>query len=202
MEKDNANLNRMNYQYNNSLVKFGINQYFEARVAFAYLGVRNFSNDVPLRGWSPFAVGLKIRLTDPNKTGPQAALISNVTLKTGGEYFKPTHTCSDVTLALSHSLNTRLSTTVNAGIKWDGDSPDATVFYTATAGYNFTADLAMFAELYGFFPESEKCDHRADAGLTYRIRPRLQYDISAGIGLSNNSPQYFVSTGLSVRLFK
>jgi hypothetical protein len=201
IEKDNAG-HSMNYEYNSSLLKFGINSNFEARLAFGYLGVKSIPEATSLRGWSPFAVGMKIRLTDPGSAMPQAALISNVTLKSGTENFRPAHTCTDVTLALSQPIGSRLSVTMNGGIKWDGDSPEATVLYTITAGYSFTNNLSMFAESYGFFPESRKADHRADAGITYKIHPRVQYDASAGFGLSQNSPRYFVSTGLTVRLFK
>jgi hypothetical protein len=201
VEKDNAG-NIMNYEYNSTLVKFGINSNFEARLALGYLGVKSVPNETSQQGWSPFTLGVKIRLTDQNSAWPQAALISNVTLKTGAKHFRPAHACTDITLALLQPIGNRLSVTLNGGIKWNGDSPESTLLYVITAGYNITDNLSMFAESYGFFPGAHKPDHRADAGVTYKIRPRLQYDVSAGVGLSNNSPRYFISTGLSVRLFK
>jgi hypothetical protein len=204
IEKDNTREQEcINYVYNNSLLKFGVNENFEGRLALGYLGVKQISDQMAVRqGFGPVAIGVKIRLADQHGAWPQAALITNVTLKTGAEEFQPPFTCTDVTLALSRSFGSKLSLTINSGVKWNGDTPEAVWLYALSLGYNVTNKLATFVELYGFFPEAHQADHRADFGITYKISRLLQVDASGGIGISENSKKIFMSTGLSVRLFK
>ena len=47
-------------------------------------------------------------------------------------------------------------------------------------------------------PEPEA--HSFDAGLTYLLNPRLQLDLSAGVGLSGAAPDWFVGTGVAFRV--
>jgi hypothetical protein len=204
IEKDNTHKQeRINYTYNNSLLKFGVNENFEARLALGFLGIKQVSDQIPVRkGFGPVAIGVKIKLAHQGNIWPQAALITNVTLKTGAEEFQPSFTCTDVTLALSHSLGNKLSLSINSGVKWNGDTPEAVWLYALSLGYNVTSRLATFVELYGFFPEAHQADHRADFGITFKILPRLQFDTSGGISISKNSNKLFISTGLSICLFK
>jgi hypothetical protein len=204
VEKDNTDKHeRINYTYNNSLLKFGVNENFEVRLAVGYLGLKQVSDAIPVRkGFGPVAVGVKIKLADQDSIWPQAALISNVTLKTGTAEFQPPFTSTDVTLALSRSFGSKLSLSINSGVKWNGDTPEAVWLYAVSVGYNLTNRLSAFVESYGFCPEAHQADHRADFGVTYKILPQLQLDASGGIGLSENSKKIFISTGLSVRLFK
>jgi hypothetical protein len=201
MEKDNSSAqNRINYFYNTSLLKFGVNENFEARVGVGYLGIKQISdrNSVQ-RGFGPIALGVKVKLADQHLFWPQAALITNVTLKTGGEQFKPPFTGIDATLALSQPIGRKLSLTMNSGVKWTGHTPEAIWLYAVSVCYTITDRLALFLESYGFCSEAHRADHRIDGGVTYKILPRLQFDASGGIGLSKNSPESFISTGLSIR---
>src|SRR5687768_9262660 len=66
IEKDNTRTQEsINYTYNNSLLKFGVNENFEARLALGYLGVKQVSGQIPVRkGIGPLAIGVKIKLAD------------------------------------------------------------------------------------------------------------------------------------------
>jgi hypothetical protein len=204
IEKDNLQKQEyINYAYNNTLLKFGVNENFEARLALGYFGVKTVSDQIPIRkGFGPVAIGVKIKLADQQTVWPQVALITNVTLKTGAEEFQPPFTSTDVTLAISRSVGGKFSTTINSGVEWNGETPEAVWLYALSAGYILTDKLGTFVELYGFFPEAHHAEHRADFGITYKLLPRLQLDASGGFGISHNSKKMFVSTGVSVRLFK
>jgi len=99
-------------------------------------------------------------------------------------------------------LSDRWSLSYNLGAKWNGESPEAIFLYTLSLGYSFTNKFAAFLESYSFFPEETKADNRFDGGFTYKITPVIQFDVSGGMGLSDNAPDYFLSTGASVRMFK
>jgi hypothetical protein len=192
---------KRNYTYNNTLLKYGINEHFEMRFNALYLGTSTSSDITTARGLGPVSIGMKIKLADERGIWPQTSIISHVNLRSGDTKFKPSYTSNDMTLACAHKINERLSVTYNAGVKWDGESPVATSLYALSFAFNITGKLSAFAESYGFFPEKSKSEHRMDAGITYKINPLFQWDFSAGLGLSENSPDNFISTGLSIRLF-
>lgn len=196
-----------NITYNTSLIKYGVNQNFELRLISEYLGERTEINEETASeatGISPLAVGVKIRLSDEKGFWPQAALIGHVNLKTGSHEFRPKYTAMDFRFTCAHTLSDKFSFGYNVGAEWSGEeeTTGATFIYTATLGYAITPKLGAFIESYAFFPEEEDADHRFDAGVTYKFTPVVQWDLSAGIGLTENAPDEFISTGLSVRMFK
>jgi hypothetical protein len=190
-----------NYTYNNTLIKFGINEHFEIRLNTLYQGVSKTSDRSTGNGMGPVSIGMKIKMADERGLWPQSSIISHLTLRSGTTNFKPSYTSNDITLACSHELHERWTITYNGGVKWDGETPVATAIYTLSVACNVTTRLSAFAESYGFLPGKDKPNHRMDAGITYKIKPLLQWDLSAGLGLSENAPDNFLSTGLSIRLF-
>lgn len=191
-----------NYTYNNTLLKFGINEYFELRLNTLYQGSITTSDVKPIHGFGPLSVGMKIKLSEGKGMLPKASLITHINLRSGTIDFRPSYISSDITLACSHDLNDRCTITYNGGVKWNGESPEAIALYALSLAYTITTRVALFTESYAFFQERHKPDHRADAGITYKLAPQIQYDLSGGIGLTKNAPDYFISTGLSIRLFK
>jgi hypothetical protein len=204
IEQDDAEgYNQAKYSFNSSLLKFGVNENFELRFNIEYLGVREELSDVGINhGFSPIALGVKIKLADAIGSWPQAAVISNVSLKTGAKEFTHSYTATDVTFAFSNEVSNKISVTYNTGLKWNGNSPEAVFLYTFSVAYAITNWWTAFGEVYGFFPEKHKADNRIDGGFTCKLSSTLQYDISGGLGLCKNSPDYFINTGLSIRLFK
>jgi hypothetical protein len=203
-EQDKTKTSRsINYTYNETLIKFGVNDLFELRFDVAYLGTRVITNEVVRnQGFSPIKVGVKIKLADQKGAWPQAAVISNIGLRTGSKEFTTPYNAGDITFAFAHDLTQRLSLTYNLGCQWTGDSPESVFTYTLSFAYAVTRHLSCFAESYSYFRQAQKADNRIDGGFTSKLAARVQYDVSAGLGLSENAPDYFVSTGLSIRLLK
>ncbi|HEY0653725.1 MAG TPA: transporter [Chryseosolibacter sp.] len=192
----------INYSYNNTLLRFGVNENFEARFATGYLGVKTIPDHfVEQKGFGPIALGAKIRLADQKGQWPEASLVTHVTLKTGAAEFRPAYTSTDVTLAVARSFGSKLTMTFNGGIKLNEQYAEAISLYSLSAGYDVTAQLALFVEAYGSLPEAHRASHLIDAGIIYKVTPRIQFDASGGIGIKNSST-IFISTGVSTRLFK
>jgi hypothetical protein len=204
-EKDGEkNVSTTNVTYNTTLLKYGVNDHFELRFITEYLGERTHAPETTskVNGFSPLAMGVKIRLADQKGFWPQAALIGHVNLKTGSRAFEPNYTAADFRFTFAHTLSKKLSLSYNVGAEWNGETPEAAFLYTLSVGYSINSRAGLFLESYSFFPEESKADNRADAGFTYKITPVVQWDISAGVGLSKNAPDTFISTGISFRLFK
>jgi hypothetical protein len=206
-ESDNeGNVHNENVTYNTTLVKYGVNENFELRMISEYLSERTVVNESQLRltGLSPLALGVKVRIADEKGYWPQTSLIGHINLKTGSRGFIPNSTAVDFRFTFAHTLSEKFSLSYNLGAEWSGDetNSDATFLYTASLGYSINSRFGAFLETYSFFPERSKADNRLDGGLTFKLTPVIQWDLSAGVGLSENSPDSFISTGISARFFK
>jgi len=100
---------------------------------------------------------------------------------------------------MQHTISNRQTLSYNLGAEWNGYTPEPTFIYTLTTGYSFTEKIGGYIEFFGFIPQIEKPDHRFDGGLTYLFNPNHQLDVSAGFGLSKNSPKHYVALGYSFR---
>jgi hypothetical protein len=87
-------------------------------------------------------------------------------------------------------------------MEWDGFTSNANYLYTLSFGFQLGGGFGTFIESYGFIPEYGPADHRLDGGFTWAMKPNFQLDISSGIGLSEVSPDGFLSFGVSWRLPK
>jgi len=196
---------KTNFTYNTTLIKYGVNDHFELRFISEFLGERSKIAETPvthIQGFSPLALGVKIKLSDEKGFWPQAAFIGHINLRTGSKDFNPNYTSADFRFTFAHTLSERFSLSYNLGAEWNGETPDAAFLYTLSLGYAATERVGVFVESYSFFPEKDKADNRFDCGLTYKFSPVVQWDVSGGVGLNRTAPDYFLSTGLSFRLFR
>jgi len=205
-EKDREdNVEKSNFTYNTTLIKYGVNEFLELRLITEFLGERAQVAEDPVskvQGFSPLALGVKIKLADEKAFWPQAAFIGHINLKSGSKEFAPSYTAAAFRFTFAHTLSEKFALSYNLGAAWDGETPEAAFLYTLSLGYTITDRLGAFVEGYSFFPEDNKADNRIDTGITYKFSPVVQWDVSAGVGLSRNAPDSFLSTGISFRLFK
>lgn len=194
------------YTMNTTLIKYGINEYFELRLISEYIKttekqIGDFTLDSK-SGFVPLAIGMKIKLAEEKGFWPQAALIGHVHTKKADPDYSAEFTSFAFRLTFAHTLSEKLALSYNLGSEWNGITPEATFLYTLSLAYKATSHMGVFIEGYSYFPEKSYADNRIDAGITYLISPVVQWDLSGGIGLSERAPDYFLSTGLSFRLFK
>ncbi len=195
----------INYTYNTTLIKYGVNEFIELRFIQEYLGTQvrlSDSQKTKTKGFSPLALGVKIKIADEKGIIPQAAFIGHINLRSGSKGYAPSYTAADFRFTFAHTLSDKFSLNYNLGAEWNGETPEASFLYTLALGYSITDKAGLFVEGYSFFPEDSKADNRFDAGFTYKFSPIVQWDFSGGVGLSKNAPDYFLSTGISFRLFK
>lgn len=206
LEKDRENdVDITNFTYNTTLIKYGVNEFFELRLITEFLGENAKVAENPtskVQGFSPLALGVKIKLSDEKGFWPQAAFIGHINMRTGSSEYLPSYTAADFRFTFAHTLSEKFALSYNLGAEWDGEEPQAAFLYTLSLGYTITDRMGAFIESYAFFPEEGDADHRVDCGITYKFSPVVQWDISAGLGVNRTAPDSFISTGLSFRLFK
>ena len=67
-------------------------------------------------------------------------------------------------------------------------------------GLAISERLGAFVEYYGVIEEDADNQHSMDSGLTLLMNNDLQLDISAGAGLNDAAPDFFVAAGIAWRL--
>ncbi len=196
--QDDPRSNQQLLLYPNTLVRIGLTKRLELRASADLfqegIGAPTFV--------SPIVLGTKIGITENRGIIPQSALIVNVTLPREGpsEVRNPIAT-PELRLLMTHSLTSSMSLTTNLGIGWGADFgiiqyPDHS--YAASLDIGINDYLAAFGEFYGFWSQLDH-SHLFNLGGTVLLLPDLQLDVSGGVGISENAPNYFVSSGVSVR---
>ena len=194
-----GNITMNSYTYNTTLLRYGLLENFELRMGLEYLG-NNTPDDSP-SGLGPLYTGFKAKIMNENGWKPGVAFLAGLNLPfTASDYYAPENTAAGMRFAFSHTLSEKLSLGYNLGAEWDGTSASPGFFYSLALGIGLTERLGIFAESFGTIPESGVAEHMLDAGVTFLVISNLQFDVSGGVGLNEQSPDHFVSFGLSYRL--
>lgn len=191
--------------FNTTLWKYGLTKSFEFRLITEYgknsiTGKDGNSFSFTNQGIQPVAIGCKIKIHEGKGLIPSVSLISHLDIPALADpEFRPQYTIPRFRFCLAHDLSERISFSYNLGAEWEEGASNATYIYTASLGFSLHERVGMFAEAYGFMRENSPADHRLDAGLTVLLTDNLQLDTSGGIGISEISPDYFISGGVSWR---
>ncbi len=155
-------------------------------------------------------IGAKIALWAEKGWRPEAALLVGTTIPVGSEDLSSDRFDPAFRFSFGHTLQKNFSLGYNLGVAWEtapeddgsGDDTNARLEYTTALGYDFTEKWGGFIEVFGDAPlnDSGGPAHSLDGGLTYLIRENIQLDLAAGVGLTSEAPDWFVTAGFSIRL--
>jgi hypothetical protein len=185
------------------LLRYAIHPNAELRAELEYLRVRHKSStgDLIEHGLAPLTFGTKLRIFKEKGFRPETAFILHLTIPgTGAKNFPTDYTAPSFRFTMLNTLGDRFALSYNIGEEWDGFSGKPTGTYTGSLGFSASERIGLFIETYGFITSGERPDHRLDGGATYLIAPNIQADVSAGIGITKVSPNFFVGGGLSFRI--
>jgi hypothetical protein len=159
-------------------------------------------------GWSDLEIGLKKHLWEEDGCRPEAALLFHVSLPTGAEGHSSERADPNFRFAFSHELNDRVSFGYNLGASWEtqedslGDLDTVSYFnWTGTLGFALSDRLGAFAEFFGNIPMSApgRPETSFDGGFTYLVTDNFQLDALAGVGISEDAPDWFIGAGVTYR---
>ncbi len=196
----------------NTLVRVGLFERLELRAGWSgYLDqdVSLPGPDVEAEGIGDTSIGTKLHLRRERGGLPELSLIAGLSLPTGADDVSSDGTDPAVRLSAAHTLTERLGLGYNLGVAWEtldgGNRSDDTLsryLYTAALGIGVSDRVGAFVELFGDAPASDRGGpaHSVDGGVTFLLLDNVQLDASAGIGLSEEADDWFVSAGLSLRL--
>jgi hypothetical protein len=180
------------------LLKYGISDNVELRLITDMMSVQEAIK--PIRGFTPITIGFKTKLAEENGLLPKISFIGHLSVPNwASKAFQSSYFAPSFRFTMQHTVSEKLALAYNLSAEWDGETPNATLIYTLTTGYSLTEKLGAYLELYGFNTQNQQADHRFDGGFTYLINSNIMVDMSGGLGLSQNSPNSFVSMGFSYR---
>jgi len=194
-----------------SLLRLGLSERVELRLGWEGWvdeETRSGGGRGRVDGAADAAIGAKLRLREGDGASPAIALIAATSVPIGEEAFSSERFDPSARLAVSHDLAGGIGLGWNVGIETasepaaSGRTTRSTAIYTLAAGFPAAERWGLFVELFGEVPMSAEGGpaHSADGGATYLLRPNLQLDLAAGVGLSDAAPDWFAGVGLSVRL--
>lgn len=190
--------------YNTTLLRYGLLDNFELRLGWNFEEQRFKTAGAQigdaLNGLSPLLFGMKLSIAEEKNGFPEIGLIGHLFLPlSASKDFKPETTGADFRFSLSHTLSEKSSLGYNVGAQWGNDSPEIAYIYTLAYGYSITDRFGFFAEVYGDLPENSGANHLWDAGLTYLLRPNIQFDLSGGTSFTAGQ-DVLISAGISFRV--
>lgn len=190
--------------YNTTLLRYGLLDNFEVRLGWNFeeqsVKVNGAQIGDALNGLSPLLFGMKLSIAEEKNGFPEIGLIGHLFLPfSASNDFKPETTGADFRFSLSHTLSEKSSLGYNIGAQWGNDNPEIAYIYTLAYGYSITDRFGFFAEVYGGFPENSRANHLWDAGLTYLLRPNIQFDVSGGTSFTAGQ-DVLMSAGISFRI--
>lgn len=198
------------FTHPNFLLKYGISKYFEFRIngdATTYK-----TGSYHQTGLHPIYIGMKLKMIDAKKYAPGSSFIGGLSVNfISTKNFKTKYVAPYFKITMEQFLPKNFGMVYNYGLIWNGEDAKPTYNFAVQTNYtkalkNKTEDkhqqIKAFFEIYGIYPQGQKVDVRANAGVMYLLNKFLQFDVSVGAGLLKNSPRVVTSIGLTVRFPK
>jgi hypothetical protein len=203
--RDKEGIETRDLGYNATLLRWGVLNRLEVRVGLAYAGLETTDADTEettkQSGMAPLAIGFKWNMLEGDGPIPTLAFLSSVDIPAlASDDFNDGNVLNRIILAGSWDLSNTFGLGFNFGTIADWKDSDFTTLYSTSLGISILDWLGAFVEFYGFLPAGEYSDHRFHAGFTFPVRHNLQFDLTGGVGISNNSPDGFAGFGFAWRI--
>lgn len=176
-----------------TLVRLGLVENIELQLGWnGYTWAEAGNTDVD--GSNDASVGIKWQLTDSRARLP-VSLFAGVSVPIGSDAFSSDEV--DPTIGAFWSFR--------AGVDWFGtvtlsEPGDDTRFANAVGvSLPLTATLGSYVEFYGIYGGEGGTEHYLNGGVTFLQRFNLQLDASVGVGLNDQSADFFLDAGLGYR---
>jgi Putative MetA-pathway of phenol degradation len=191
-----------NYTISSALFRIGLLNKLELRIGGDYLYQITETEDIKTKtsGFNNLMIGSKLQFMDEEFDGQDLGLLLQFYLPVGNESFRSKSVEPEILLAYGKDLSELFSLSANIGSHWNSNDENLILLYSASFDIDISSKWDSFFEFYGNASGSSKTNYSFDCGLCYRLIKNLQFDISAGNQSFSDLNDWFVGTGVSVRL--
>ncbi len=197
-----------------TLFRIGIANPVELRIFWNYNWeevVAGASRDT-FDGADDLGLGFKVDLFEGCACRPELAMLAEVSAPTGGSIFSNNKAEVLASFLYSWELPNEWSLAGSTGYSTGTDIGDAailladdrfnTYFQSVALGIPFTETVGMYVESFGLFSSGREDETREvflNGGITYLVNNNVQLDIRFGVGLNDDSADFFSGAGGSFR---
>lgn len=154
-------------------------------------------------GAGDMALGLRTQILRNDGLVPDLSLLTDLSIPVGSDSKSAGDVVPDFRMAYGWALTKKLRV-YGVGVAAGAVDAEGTYFQgaaSAALSYALSDRFGSFVEYYGIYPSGRDSDsaHHADGGITILVNDNVQVDFSAGVGLNEQAPDYFVGFGVSLR---
>ena len=197
------------HSFPESLLRIGaLAEWLEFRIDWNYVSEETEIGGIEdsVSGAEDLGLGIKLALTPQECLLPETAIIFQMTVPSGSSEFTADEVLPGFNYLYGWDINdewaTGGSTAVNRAV--DDESGDSYVELSQswTVARSLGEHVGSYAEWFVIAPTSADTvdtEHYFNGGFTVLLNNDLQWDIRAGLGLSEEADDFFAGTGLSLR---
>jgi len=186
-------------------LRLGVHERFELQL-FAEGFVQEWrDSDKNHTGVSDLEIDTRVRLWEQEGWRPATAVEFGLSFPTGSGFATSDGFDPEGEILYAWDFAERWNLTGNfdfaSETQGEDDSSRHFVFRPELAlGLSISERLGTFVEYYGVIEEDAANQHSVDGGFTFLVNDDLQLDVSAGAGLNDAAPDFFVAAGVAWRL--
>ena len=164
---------------------------------------REFTSEDWTQGSSDLFMALKTKVLKQDGLIPTLSILSGISVPSGSAPFSSGDVDPETRLIWGYALDETFSVggNVNLAVPTDGNDRFFQTAASISLGAALTDRLGGFIEYFGIYPNSRNsdCAHSVDGGFTYLLTDNVQLDVSTGVGLNEEAPDFFVGAGIAMR---
>lgn len=185
-------------------LRFGLRERLELQIAADGFVQEWRDGEDNRNGGSDMEVDLRIAVTEQSGWRPALAIDFGVSLPTGAGFVTSDGYDPELELLWAWDIAQRWNLNGNFDFasesQGEDDSSRNSIFRPQLAlGLTVNDRLGTFIEYYGVIEDGAGNQHSLDTGFTWLASDDMQFDISAGAGLNDEAPDFFLSMGIALR---
>ena len=190
-----------------TLFRIGASNNLELRLGLEGVVFKNVQPGSETTAAGDGEIGIKYHAWGESGFIPDGAILAGTSVPWGGADLSSERFDPFLVGLFAHTINDWLSVGYNLGVVWGSEAEAGqmrdsfpSLRYTLSSSFGVTETVGMFLEFFGELPEDRLAQHSFDGGFTYMVNPSVQLDIEAGLGLNRAAEDWFIGTGIVVRL--
>ena len=184
------------------LTKYGLFRNFELRLITELASTKEkfSSGTLTFSGLSNIQAGGKFNFFDEKGWRPKTSLIVHYDCAwLRSPEYRDSIDGFNFRFTMQHTASSVVSVSYNVGMRWNRFGSAPAFIYTFAPGFAVSEKWYVYIEAFGSAEKGGITEHSADGGAAYAVNNNFKLDVSAGIGLNSEAPDYYISAGASIR---